>query len=59
MMNFMDSTNTNDDRMISAGDIIDNDELRVLIGRCDMNNDDYVSECELFDCMVDVENIWR
>lgn len=26
---------------------------------CDMDGDSYISDCEMFDCMVIVENYWR
>jgi len=51
--------NTNDDGMISSLDLINEDEFDVMIKNCDMNGDSYISECEVFDCMIIVENHWR
>jgi len=54
-----DAINTNDDNHINLGDEYDGEELDVLLRRCDFDNDDSVDRCELFDCLVEVENEYR
>jgi len=50
---------TNGDKKISMTDNIDKSHLAIVTEICDYTNDKEVTPCEIFDCLVKVENMWR
>ena len=47
---------TNYDGSINQGDYINSDHLDLVLEACDTDMDGTVNSCELFDCVVMVEN---
>jgi len=50
---------TNEDGAINPEDDIEDDHYQVMLEYCDFNNDGTVEDCEVFACVVIVENEWR
>jgi len=51
--------NTNDDMAINPEDDIEEDHYLIMVEYCDSNMDGSVNHCEIFDCVMVVENEWR
>jgi len=47
---------TNGDATVNPEDDIEYDHYEILVEYCDYNNDGTVEPCEVFDCVVVVEN---
>jgi hypothetical protein len=50
---------SNGDMNISASDNIDESHLECITNSCDFDNNGSVSICEIHDCVVMAENVWR
>jgi hypothetical protein len=55
----VDTYNNDMDAKIDLGDEINAEDLHELLANCDYNDDDVVTNCELFDCILATENEWR
>jgi hypothetical protein len=55
----MAAMDVNDDGVINLGDEINPDYAAAINEYCDLNNNDQLDECEVFECIELVENIWR
>jgi len=51
--------NNNGDGVINPEDQMDEEHYAQLVEYCDTNFDGAIDECELFECMIMIENEWR
>jgi hypothetical protein len=51
--------NSNDDMTINPEDDIEEEHYIIMINYCDSNMDGNIDHCEVFDCVMVVENEWR
>jgi hypothetical protein len=47
------------DGTVDLGDTMDPEHLELLVDYCDANQDGTVTNCEIFDCYIIIENEWR
>ncbi len=55
----MNNYDVNGDGLINSSDDVYEEEIELLISECDFNGDGSVDACEMFQCEVNFENIWR
>jgi len=56
VMNYYD---TNGDGSINLGDEIESSHLSIMIDECDQDGNESIDRCEVYDCLIKVENDWR
>jgi len=59
MEDIFKALNKNGDNSINAGDNENTDMYDFLMENCNVDGDDAVDRCEIFDCLVKAENEMR
>ena len=53
------TADTNDDGLVNLADNIESEHFTDMVDMCDLNGDAELTECEIHECIVMVENNWR
>jgi hypothetical protein len=56
---FMFHFDNNDDEYITNGGWLPGEKYDLYVAECDTDKSGNISRCELFECLVRVENYWR